>query len=112
MMWMMMLHWFQETGHKPIFLSGGGTAMIGDPTFKDKTRPLLTREDIESNIQSIKRGFSRYAKFGDGPTDAILVNKIAGMQTLQKLQLSTVRALNAKPDFSRTTLPMRPIMPN
>ncbi|MDB5491478.1 MAG: tyrS [Micavibrio sp.] len=74
MMWMMMLHWFQQAEHKPIFLSGGGTAMIGDPTFKDKTRPLLSREDIDANIESIKRGFSRYAKFGDGPTDAILVN--------------------------------------
>ena len=74
MMWMMMLHWFQQAGHKPIFLSGGGTAMIGDPSFKDKTRPLLTREEIEENIQSIKRGFSRYARFGDGPTDAMLVN--------------------------------------
>lgn len=74
MMWMMMLHWFQKSGHKPIFLSGGGTAMIGDPTFKDKTRPLLSREDIDKNIASIKRAFSRYATFGDGPTDAILVN--------------------------------------
>ena len=74
MMWMMMLHWFQKSGHKPVFLSGGGTAMIGDPTFKDKTRPLLSREDIESNIQSIKQAFSRYATFGDGATDAILVN--------------------------------------
>lgn len=86
MMWMMMLHWFQQSGHKPIFLSGGGTAMIGDPSFKDKTRPLLTREEIEENIQSIKRGFSRYATFGDGPTDAILVNNADWLLNLNYME--------------------------
>ena len=86
MMWMMMLHWFQESGHKPIFLSGGGTAMIGDPTFKDKTRPLLSREEIDANIESIKRGFSRYAKFGDGPTDAILVNNADWLLNLNYME--------------------------
>ena len=74
MLWMMMLHWFQECGHKPIFLSGGGTALIGDPSFKDKTRPLLGPSDIEANIATIKNGFARYARFGDGATDALLVN--------------------------------------
>ncbi len=87
MMWMMMLHWFQEAGHKPIFLSGGGTAMIGDPSFKDKTRPLMTPKQIDENIESIKRAFSRYAKFGDGPTDAILVNNADWLMKLNYMEL-------------------------
>jgi tyrosyl-tRNA synthetase len=71
---MMMMHWFQECGHKPLTLVGGATAMIGDPSFKDKTRPLLTREEIEKNIASIKQNFSSYIRYGDGPLDARMVN--------------------------------------
>lgn len=71
---MMMMHWFQECGHRPLTLVGGATAMIGDPSFKDKTRPLLTREEIEKNIASIKQNFSSYIRYGDGPLDARMVN--------------------------------------
>lgn len=71
---MMMKHWFQKCGHKPYTLMGGGTAMIGDPSFKDKTRPLLTPEQIEENIASIKKSFSSYITYGDGKSDAIIVN--------------------------------------
>ena len=70
----MILHWFQQCGHKPISLMGGGTALIPDPTFKDKTRPLLTPEDINKNIETIKTVFGNFIAYGDGPADAIMVN--------------------------------------
>ena len=56
----MMLHWMQKTGHQPISLMGGGTGMVGDPSFKDEARQLMTVDTIESNIASIKRVFSNY----------------------------------------------------
>lgn len=70
----MMLHWLQKTGHRPIALMGGGTGMIGDPSFKDEARQLLTVEKIDENISSIKKVFTQYMKFGDGANDAIMVN--------------------------------------
>jgi len=70
----MMLHWLQQTGHRPIALMGGGTGMIGDPSFKDEARKLLTPEAIEQNLAGMKKSFSRYLKFGDGPTDAVMAN--------------------------------------
>ncbi|WP_439500026.1 tyrosine--tRNA ligase [Bosea sp. (in: a-proteobacteria)] len=59
----MMLHWMQETGHKPIALMGGGTSMVGDPSFKDEARKLLTVEDIERNLAGIRKVFARYLDF-------------------------------------------------
>lgn len=70
----MMLHWLQQTGHRPIALMGGGTSMIGDPSFKDEARKLLTPGDIEDNLAGIRRNFMPYLKFGSGPNDAIMVN--------------------------------------
>ncbi len=70
----MMLHWLQQTGHRPIALMGGGTGMIGDPSFKDEARKLLTPEKIQQNLDGMKKSFSRYLRFGDGPTDALMVN--------------------------------------
>lgn len=70
----MMLHWMQQTGHRPIALMGGGTSMIGDPSFKDEARKLLTPEGIEENLAGIRRNFAPYLRFGDGPSDAIMVN--------------------------------------
>jgi tyrosyl-tRNA synthetase len=70
----MMLHWMQQTGHRPIALMGGGTSMIGDPSFKDEARKLLTPEDIEDNLAGIRRNFQPYLSFGDGPKDALMVN--------------------------------------
>jgi len=64
----------QQAGHKPIVLMGGGTTKVGDPTDKDQSRPLLTEERIQANIDSIKTVFARFLTFGDGPTDAVLVN--------------------------------------
>jgi tyrosyl-tRNA synthetase len=70
----MMLRWFQRTGHKPIVLMGGGTSRIGDPSFRDTTRPLLDDTQIEKNLSGIQRVFERFLRFGDGATDAIMVN--------------------------------------
>ncbi|MFZ4067353.1 MAG: tyrosine--tRNA ligase, partial [Phenylobacterium sp.] len=70
----MMLRRLQQAGHKPIVLMGGGTTKVGDPTDKDQSRPLLTEEKIQANIDSIKTVFNRFLAFGDGPTDAIMVN--------------------------------------
>jgi tyrosyl-tRNA synthetase len=70
----MMLRRLQQAGHKPIVLMGGGTTKVGDPTDKDQSRPLLTEEKIQANIDSIKTVFARFLVFGDGPTDAIMVN--------------------------------------
>ncbi|WEX07307.1 tyrosine--tRNA ligase [Chelativorans sp. AA-79] len=70
----MMLYWLQQTGHRPIALMGGGTGMIGDPSFKDEARKLLTPEIIEQNLAGMKKSFSRYLEFGEGPADAVMVN--------------------------------------
>jgi tyrosyl-tRNA synthetase len=70
----MMLHWMQATGHQPISLMGGGTGMVGDPSFKDEARQLMTPETIASNIASIKSVFSNYLTYGDGPKDALMIN--------------------------------------
>ncbi|MCT7375067.1 tyrosine--tRNA ligase [Chelativorans salis] len=69
-----MLYWLQETGHRPIALMGGGTSMIGDPSFRDEQRRLLPPETIAENIEGIKRIFGRILRFGEGPTDAVMVN--------------------------------------
>jgi tyrosyl-tRNA synthetase len=70
----MLLRRLQQAGHKPIVLMGGGTTKIGDPTGKDESRKLLTTEMIASNAASIRRGFERFLTFGDGPTDAVMVD--------------------------------------
>ena len=63
----MMLYWFQQSGHKPITLMGGGTSKIGDPSFKDEQRVLLTDEVIEDNIEHIKKTcFKQFLTYGDG----------------------------------------------
>ncbi len=70
----MMLYWLQQTGNKPIVLIGGATSKVGDPSGKDETRQLLTDEIIHNNITSIKGAFEKILTFGDGPSDAIMVN--------------------------------------
>ncbi|WP_398476537.1 tyrosine--tRNA ligase [Tardiphaga sp.] len=69
-----MLYWFQQTGHRPITLMGGGTSMVGDPSFRDDQRSLLTVEKIAENIEGIKKIFGKMLTYGDGPTDALMVN--------------------------------------
>lgn len=70
----MMLHWMQATGHRPISLMGGGTGMVGDPSFKDEARQLMTPATIDANIASIKTVFSNYLNYGEGPKDALMIN--------------------------------------
>ncbi len=70
----MLLHWLQATGHRPVALMGGGTGMVGDPSFKDEARQLMTPETIASNIASIKTVFANYLTFGEGPRDALMVD--------------------------------------
>jgi tyrosyl-tRNA synthetase len=68
----MMLHWLQKGGGKPIALMGGGTTLVGDPSGKDETRKLLTVEQIEANKAGIRKVFSRFMTFGEGQVDAIM----------------------------------------
>jgi len=70
----MMLRRLQQAGGKPIVLMGGGTTKVGDPTGKDTSRPQLTEKTIQSNIETIKTVFAKFLTFGDGPTDAVMVN--------------------------------------
>ncbi len=70
----MLLRRLQQAGHKPVVLMGGGTTQVGDPSGKDESRKLLTTDQINANMESIKRIFERFLTFGDGPTDAIMVN--------------------------------------
>ena len=78
----MMLRWLQKAGGKPIVLMGGGTTKIGDPSFRADERPLLTDAQINSNIEGIKRAFAPYVRFGDGPTDAVMVNNAEWLDQL------------------------------
>ncbi|MCM2476958.1 tyrosine--tRNA ligase [Rhizobium sp. CG5] len=82
----MMLHWFQATGHRPISLMGGGTGMVGDPSFKEEARQLMTVDTIEGNIASIKRVFSNYLAYGDGPKDALMINNADWLRSLNYLE--------------------------
>src|SRR5260221_12057118 len=70
----MLLRLYQKSGHKPIALIGGGTTRIGDPSFRDEARPLLSDAEIARNIAGIRQAFAKFLKFGDGPSDAIMVN--------------------------------------
>jgi tyrosyl-tRNA synthetase len=82
----MMLHWMQKTGHRPISLMGGGTGMVGDPSFKDEARQLMTLDTIESNIASIKRVFSNYLNYGEGKSDALMINNGDWLRGLNYLE--------------------------
>ena len=73
----MMLRWLQKTGHKPIVLMGGGTTKVGDPSGKDASRSLLDDAAIQANMASIKQAFAPFLTFGDGPTDAVMIDNDA-----------------------------------
>ncbi|WP_445501424.1 tyrosine--tRNA ligase [Microvirga sp. G4-2] len=81
----MALRWLQKSGHKPIILMGGGTSQIGDPSFRDASRPLLSNEQIAQNSAGIKKVFSQYLTFGDGPTDAVMVDNADWLDPLRYL---------------------------
>ena len=70
----MMLYWMQQTGQRPIALMGGGTTRVGDPSGKDESRRIITDEMIEENLKGIRAVFSKFLKFGDGATDAVMAN--------------------------------------
>ena len=82
----MMLRLLQKTGHRPIILLGGGTTRIGDPTGKDESRPVLTDAQIDANIAGIRKVFERFITFGNGPTDAILVNNADWLDKLNYIE--------------------------
>jgi len=79
----MILRRMQQAGHRPIVLMGGGTTKIGDPSGKDESRKLLTSELIDTNIAGIRRVFERFLTFGDGPTDALMVNNADWLDKLE-----------------------------
>ncbi len=83
----MLLRWWQKTGHKPIALMGGGTTKVGDPSGRDETRQLLTTEQIDANMASIKASFANYLAFGNGPTDAVMANNADWLDTLLYIPL-------------------------
>jgi tyrosyl-tRNA synthetase len=78
----MMLYWLQRTGGKPIALMGGGTTRVGDPSGRDESRKLLSIEEIEANKEAIKGVFSRFLTFGDGRTDALMLDNAAWLTKL------------------------------
>ena len=82
----MMLRRLQQAGHKPIVLMGGGTTKVGDPTGKDASRPQLTDETIRANIDGIQKVFARFLTFGDGSTDAVMVNNDDWLSTYGYIQ--------------------------
>jgi tyrosyl-tRNA synthetase len=81
----MLLRRMQQSGHRPVVLMGGGTSKVGDPSFKAEERKLLDEETIAANIASIRQVFGRFLTFGDGPTDAILLDNAEWLDTLQYL---------------------------
>jgi tyrosyl-tRNA synthetase len=78
----MMLHWLQQTGHRPIALMGGGTTRVGDPSGKDESRKILTDDAIEANLKGIRAVFAKFLKFGSGSTDAVMANNADWLNSL------------------------------
>ncbi len=82
----MMLRTLQKSGHKPIVLMGGGTTLVGDPSGKDESRQLLDDQAIQANMDSIKQVFAKFLTFGDGPTDAVMVNNADWLKDLNYIE--------------------------
>ena len=82
----MMLRWLQKTGHKPITLMGGGTTKVGDPSFRSDERPLLGPDQIASNIAGMQKVFARYLSYGEGPTDALMLDNAEWLDNLNYLE--------------------------
>jgi tyrosyl-tRNA synthetase len=83
LMQIMILRQLQKSGHKPIVLMGGGTTKVGDPSGKDESRPVITDQIIEDNMAGIRTVFEKFITFGDGPTDAIMVNNADWLDKLE-----------------------------
>ena len=82
----MILRTLQKSGHKPIILIGGGTTKVGDPSGKDESRQLLTPEAIQKNADSIAQVFKKFISFGDGPSDAMMVNNADWLDGINYLE--------------------------
>lgn len=83
----MMLHWLQETGNKPIALMGGGTTRVGDPSGRDETRKLLTYDQIDSNKEQIRTTFDKFIRFGSGKSDAVMVDNAEWLTRLNYIEM-------------------------
>ncbi|MEH3145092.1 MAG: tyrosine--tRNA ligase [Methylobacterium frigidaeris] len=83
----MMLHWLQATGGRPLALMGGGTTRVGDPSGRDESRKILTIEQIEENKQGIRKTFERFLRFGDGPHDAIMADNAEWLTKLNYIEM-------------------------
>jgi len=83
----MMLHWLQETGNKPVTLMGGGTTRVGDPSGRDETRRLLTIEQIDANKASIKTTFAKFLRFGDAGSDAVMADNAEWLTKLNYIEM-------------------------
>ncbi|MFG5117587.1 tyrosine--tRNA ligase [Methylorubrum sp. POS3] len=83
----MMLHWLQATGGRPIALMGGGTTRVGDPSGRDETRKILTLEQIEENKNGIRKTFDRFLRFGEGEGDAIMVDNAEWLTKLNYIEM-------------------------
>ncbi|MGE0060530.1 MAG: tyrosine--tRNA ligase [Xanthobacteraceae bacterium] len=83
----MMLHWLQATGNKPIALMGGGTTRVGDPSGRDETRKLLTYEQIDANKASIRTTFDKFIKFGAGKSDAVMADNAEWLTKLNYIEM-------------------------
>lgn len=81
----MMMRWLQKTGHKPLVLMGGGTTKVGDPSFRADERPLLSAAEIDANIDGIRQVFTAYVKFGEGASDAVMLNNAEWLDGLNYL---------------------------
>ncbi|HVJ40674.1 MAG TPA: tyrosine--tRNA ligase [Dongiaceae bacterium] len=86
MVQIMLLRRLQQTGHRAIALMGGGTTKIGDPSFRDQSRPLLDEAAIDANLGGIRKVFDKFLKFGSGPTDAIMVNNADWLDKLNYIE--------------------------
>jgi tyrosyl-tRNA synthetase len=84
---MMMLYWLQQSGNKPITLMGGGTTMVGDPSGKDETRAIRTVAEIEANKASIRGVFAKVLRFGEGPSDAIMLDNAEWLTKLNWIEM-------------------------
>jgi tyrosyl-tRNA synthetase len=84
---MMMLHWLQESGNKPITLMGGGTTMVGDPSGKDESRAIRTIAEIEANKASIRGVFSKVLRYGNGHSDAIMLDNAEWLTKLNWIEM-------------------------
>ena len=84
---MMMLYWLQQSGNKPITLMGGGTTMVGDPSGKDESRAIRTVEEIEANKASIRGVFAKVLRYGDGPSDAVMLDNAEWLTKLNWIEM-------------------------